>query len=279
LASKTQQLVNQGFRVPHLVAVLVGNDGASETYVANKERACAKAGYRSTVIRKSDAISEDELLSLIESLNQDAEVDGFIVQLPLQKHIDSERVTMAISPEKDVDGFHPTNLGYMTQGKACYVPATPKGILTLLENYNIETEGKEVVVVGRSLIVGMPISILLSRNTQPGNCTVTLCHSKTLSLDSHLKRADIVIAALGKPEFIKGSMLKQGAVVIDVGITRVEDLHRTSGYRVTGDVDFNSLEGIASAATPVPGGVGPLTILSLMENTYQSAAKRLNYPV
>lgn len=267
-------LIAAGKRAPHLTAVLVGNDGASETYVNNKIKTCAEVGFRSSLLRFDNTISQEELLNTIHSLNEDDEVDGFIVQLPLPAHINVTAVTEAIIPSKDVDGFHPVNIGRMTQQQPCYLPATPKGIMQLLEQYKIETSGKHCVVVGRSNIVGTPVSILLSRNTNPGNCTVTLCHSRTPDLRYHTLQADILIAAIGSAEFIKGDMVKQGAVVIDVGMTRIPADNK-SGYRLSGDVHFESVAPRCSYITPVPGGVGPMTIIGLLQNTLLAAKKSI----
>jgi methylenetetrahydrofolate dehydrogenase (NADP+) / methenyltetrahydrofolate cyclohydrolase len=267
-------LIAAGKRAPHLTAVLVGNDGASETYVNNKIKTCAEVGFRSSLLRFDNTISQEELLNTIHSLNEDDEVDGFIVQLPLPAHINVTAVTEAIIPSKDVDGFHPVNIGRMTQQQPCYLPATPKGIMQLLEQYKIETSGKHCVVVGRSNIVGTPVSILLSRNTNPGNCTVTLCHSRTPDLRYHTLQADILIAAIGSAEFIKGDMVKQGAVVIDVGMTRIPADNK-SGYRLAGDVHFESVAPRCSYITPVPGGVGPMTIIGLLQNTLLAAKKSI----
>lgn len=270
-------MVNEGLRPPHLVAVLAGNDGASETYVANKIRTCAEVGFRSTLERLPGDVSEDEVLGLIDRLNADDSVDGFIVQLPLPSHIDVHRVTERIRPEKDVDGFHPVNLGRMTEELPAYIPATPKGIVQLLERYKIETSGKHCVVVGRSNIVGTPVSILLSRNTYPGNCTVTLTHSRTQNLKSLTLQADILIAAIGKPYFITADMVKDGAVVVDVGMTRVPAPERKLGFKLAGDVDFEHVAPKCSWITPVPGGVGPMTIMGLLQNTLLAAQHRV-YP-
>lgn len=274
---EVENMIANGQRAPHLVAVLVGDDGASQTYVANKIRTCADVGFRST-LRKFDAeATEEELIRCVEELNADDGVDGFIVQLPLPAHIDVHRVTERIDPVKDVDGFHPVNLGRMTEELPAYIPATPKGILQLIERYGIQTEGKHCVVVGRSNIVGTPISILLSRNSYPGNCTVTLTHSRTENLRGITLQADILIAAIGKPWFIKADMVKEGAVVIDVGMTRVEDHSRKAGFRLAGDVDFDNVAPRCSAITPVPGGVGPMTIIGLLQNTLLAAQHRI-YP-
>lgn len=262
-------------RAPHLVAVLVGEDGASQTYVGNKIKTCAEVGFRSTLKKFDDSISEAELLNEIHRLNNDEEVDGFIVQLPLPKHIDVDRITEAIQPSKDVDGFHPVNLGRMVQELPSYTPATPKGIIQLLERYKIPTEGKHCVVVGRSNIVGTPISILMSRNCYPGNSTVTLTHSKTQNLKEITLQADILIAAIGRPFFIKSDMVKEGAVVIDVGMTRVPDSRLKQGFKLAGDVDFDHVSPKCSYITPVPGGVGPMTIIGLLQNTLLAAQQRI----
>ena len=265
-----------GRKVPHLAAVLVGHDGGSETYVRNKVLACERVGFNSTLLRFEDDITEDELLATVQRLNDDSAIDGFIVQLPLPKHISAQKVTEAIAPGKDVDGFHPVNLGRMMVGIPALLPATPSGILVLLQRYGIETRGKHCVVVGRSAIVGSPVSILLARAVPagaPGNCTVTLCHSATQNLPEITRRADILIAALGRPEFITAEMVKPGAVVIDVGTTRVADASKKSGFSLKGDVNFAEVAPRASAITPVPGGVGPMTITSLLLNTLQAATR------
>ncbi len=256
-----------GRRIPHLAAVLVGNDGASETYVGSKVRTCERIGFHSTLIRLPETISEAELLAQVHSLNENSDIDGYIVQLPLPKHINAEKITYAISPEKDVDGFHPANVGKLALGLPTFIPATPFGIVQLLAHHSIATEGKHCVVVGRSNIVGMPIGLLMSRNAYPGNCTVTITHSRTPNLAEETRRADILIAALGRPEFIKADMVKEGAVVIDVGITRVPDASKKSGYSIKGDVAFDQVAPKCSYITPVPGGVGPMTIASLLKNT------------
>lgn len=274
LREETQVRSNNGLRRPHLAAVLVGNDGASQTYVNNKILACERVGFRSTLIRKESTITESELLELVQSLNHDTELDGFIVQLPLPGHINAEKINEAIDPAKDVDGFHAINLGRMLLNLPGYLPATPSGIIELFRRYQIETEGRHCVILGRSHIVGSPISILMARSAWPGNCTVTLCHSKTQNLVEHLQRADILIAALGKPGFVRGEWVKEGAVVIDVGTTRVPDASRPSGYKLMGDVDFDSVAPRCSAITPVPGGVGPMTIIMLLRNTLDAANRR-----
>jgi len=273
IAAEVAQMVAAGKRRPHLAAVLVGHDGGSETYVANKIKACEDAGYTSTLLRFNDDITEETLLAEVRKLNQDSELDGFIVQLPLPGHINAEKVNETIDPRKDVDGFHAVNIGRMVLNLPCYLPATPHGIVELLKRYNIDTQGKHCVVLGRSNIVGSPVSILLARNAQPGNCTVTLCHSRTANLKEHLLQADIIIAALGKPEFVKADMVKPGAVVIDVGTTRVADSSRKNGFRLAGDVDYANVAPKCSYITPVPGGVGPMTIAMLLKNTLHAAKK------
>ena len=262
-----------GKKIPHLAAVLVGNNGASETYVAAKVKACAEIGFKSTMLRLEDSISESKLLSVIEGLNKDMDVDGILVQLPLPKLISDEKVILAIDPSKDVDGFHPVNVGKLVLGTPSFISATPHGIMLLLEHYKIETAGKQAVVIGRSNIVGRPMSILLSANSNPGNCTVTLCHSHTRNLNKICAEADIIVAALGKPEFVRADMVKEGAVVIDVGITRIADSSKKSGFALRGDVAFAEVSPKCSFITPVPGGVGPMTIAALMKNTF-TALKR-----
>lgn len=264
------QRANEGKKTPHLAAILVGNNGASETYVAAKVKACEETGFKSTLIRFEESISENKLLEKIEELNSDPDVDGILVQLPLPKHISDENVINAINPDKDVDGFHPVNVGKMVQGLTTFIPATPYGILLLLEYYKIDTKGKHAIVIGRSNIVGRPMSVLLSGNSNPGNCTVTICHSQTRNLQELCQQGDIIVAALGRPGFVKADMVKDGAVVIDVGITRVEDNSRKSGFKLKGDVDYDAVAPKCSWITPVPGGVGPMTIAALMKNTYQS---------
>ena len=258
----------EGKKIPHLAAVLVGNNGASETYVGAKVKACAEIGFKSTMIRLEDTVTETKLLSVIEDLNADMDVDGILVQLPLPKHISDEKVILAIDPDKDVDGFHPVNVGKLVLGTPSFVSATPHGIMLLLEHYKIDTAGKQAAVIGRSNIVGRPMSILLSANSNPGNCTVTLCHSKTHNLKEICLRSDIIVAALGKPDFVKADMVKEGAVVIDVGITRVPDSSKKSGFALKGDVAFAEVSPKCSYITPVPGGVGPMTIAALMKNTF-----------
>ena len=263
-------MVSNGLRPPHLVAVLVGNDGGSQTYVGAKEKACHEVGFLGTVIRYPDTVSEAELLEKVEEINRNEQIDGLIVQLPLPRHIDENKVTLAIRPEKDVDGFHDVNMGRLAKGSDGIKPATPYGITLMLKHYGIATEGKHVVVIGRSNIVGRPMSILLSNAGETGNATVTVCHSKTQNLKSFTLQADIVVAALGKPGFLTGDMVKEGCVVIDVGTTRVEDLSKKAGWRLCGDVDFESVSVKASAITPVPGGVGPMTIAGLLVNTLKA---------
>ncbi|HET6245879.1 MAG: bifunctional 5,10-methylene-tetrahydrofolate dehydrogenase/5,10-methylene-tetrahydrofolate cyclohydrolase [Bacteroidetes bacterium] len=267
LAIEVNKIREDGKKIPHLAAILVGNNGASETYVAAKVKACEQTGFISSLFRFPDTISEKELLVKIEEINADRDIDGLIVQLPLPKHINEEKVTLKIAVEKDVDGFHPENIGKIVLNQSAYIPATPYGILKLLERYNIQTSGKNCVVIGRSNIVGSPMSILMSRNNYPGNSTVTLCHSKTTNLNYYTLNADIIIVALGKPGFLKADMVKQGAVVIDVGITRVESYKTKSGYKLLGDVDFENVAPKCSYITPVPGGVGPMTIAGLLLNT------------
>lgn len=264
-------------RVPHLAAILVGDNPASIAYVGNKVRSCEQVGFRSTLIKLEATISEDDLLIEIDKLNHNTDIDGFIVQLPLPSHIDDIKITLAIDPKKDVDGFHPVNFGRMAQGLPCYLPATPFGITLLLDRYNIETAGKHVVVVGRSNIVGTPISILLSRKSKVGDATVTLTHSRTKNLTALLLQADIIIAAIGIPGFIKEGMVPDGAVVIDVGINRIEDESLSSRSKLVGDVDFAHVKEKCSYITPVPGGVGPMTVVGLMMNTFKSAKKEI-YP-
>ena len=273
IAEEVTALTANGERAPHLAAILVGDDGASRTYVKNKENACKRVGFASSILRFGPETTEDELLEEIEKINQNADIDGLIVQLPLPNHISESKVTHAIDPEKDVDGFHDINIGKLTKGEDTFISATPYGIIQLLERNNIDTSGKHCVVIGRSNIVGRPMSILMSRNDNPGNATVTLCHSRTKDLNSFAKSADILIVALGRPEFVTADMVKPGAVVIDVGITRVEaDTER--GYVLKGDVDYDSVKEVASHITPVPGGVGPMTIIGLMQNTLKSYKSR-----
>lgn len=271
IAAEIEKIKTNRGKIPHLAAVLVGNNGASVTYVNAKIAACEKVGMKSSIVRLDETISEAELLEKVDELNKDEDLDGFIVQLPLPKHINEKKVTEAIDPNKDVDGFHPTNIGKMVLNLPTFLPATPYGILQLIERYQIETSGKHCVVVGRSAIVGTPVSNLMSRNAYPGNCTVTLTHSRTKNLAEITRTADILIVALGKPEFITGEMVKEGAVIIDVGITRLEDKSKKSGYKLLGDVHFDSAKEKASFITPVPGGVGPMTIVSLLKNTLLAA--------
>lgn len=277
IALEVSELISAGKRPPHLVAVLVGNNGASETYVANKVKSCVELGFTSTLLRFSPSISEDELVKELVKINNNAEMDGVIVQLPLPRHINADRIMETIDPRKDVDGFHPINIGRMAKGLPAYISATPQGVLDLLSFYNIETAGKHCVVVGRSQIVGLPMSILMQRNHPIGNCTVTLTHSKTKNLAEICQQADILIAALGKPSFLNSSYIKSGAVVIDVGLTRVVDATKKSGFTLKGDVDFDDVFDKCAFITPVPKGVGPMTIISLMKNTLL-AAKGIIYP-
>jgi methylenetetrahydrofolate dehydrogenase (NADP+) / methenyltetrahydrofolate cyclohydrolase len=271
IAREVEQLKAKGGKTPHLAAILVGNDGGSLTYVGHKVKSCEQVGFRSTLLHLDDTITEEFLLGEVKKLNEDKDVDGFIVQLPLPKHINADKVIMAIDPKKDVDGFHPVNVGKVTLGLPAYVSATPLGITKILERYNIETAGKHCVVIGRSNIVGRPISILMSGQSKTGNATVTVCHSKTKNLGEITLQGDIIIAALGKPEFLTGDMVKEGAVVIDVGTTRVADTTTKSGWRLKGDVKFNEVSPKCSAITPVPGGVGPMTVVSLLLNTLKAA--------
>jgi methylenetetrahydrofolate dehydrogenase (NADP+)/methenyltetrahydrofolate cyclohydrolase len=268
------QRIAEGKKAPHLAAILVGNDGASETYVAAKVKACEDAGFISTLIRMNAETSEPKLMEQIEKLNNDPDIDGILVQLPLPTQINESNIINAIDAEKDVDGFHPVNVGRMTLGQATFISATPFGIMLMLQHYKIDTKGKHAVVIGRSNIVGRPMSILLSENKNPGNCTVTLCHSKTQNIKEHCLQADIIVAALGKPGFLTADMVKQGAIVIDVGITRMEDATKKSGYRLKGDVDYEAVAPLCSWITPVPGGVGPMTIAALLKNTYNSCIQK-----
>ena len=267
-------LAAEGKKIPHLAAILVGSNGASETYVAAKVKACEEVGFKSTLIRFEESEYEIKLLEKIQELNTDPDVDGILVQLPLPKHISDEKVINAIDPDKDVDGFHPVNVGKMVQGLPTFVPATPHGIMLLLKHFDIDTKGKHAVVVGRSNIVGRPMSVLLSANTNPGNCTVTVCHSQTKNIKEYCLQADIIVAALGKPEFITADMVKEGAVIVDVGITRAEDASKKSGYKLKGDVAFETVAPKCSWITPVPGGVGPMTIAALLKNTYKSCLQK-----
>ena len=267
IAAQVATMKSNGEKIPHLAAVLVGTDGASMTYVGAKVKACNRIGFESTLIDLPEDTTEEELLNHIDNLNNDDDIDGFIVQLPLPKHIDEQKVLMAVDPDKDVDGFHPTNVGKMTLDLPSFLPATPFGILELLERYNVETSGKNVVVMGRSHIVGRPMSILMSQKRKAGNATVTVVHSRTQNLAEFTREADIIVAAIGISEFLKGDMVKDGVVIIDVGITRVPDDSKKRGYRLAGDVDFESVSKKASYITPVPGGVGPMTIAMLLKNT------------
>jgi len=275
IAEEVVRLKSEGKKTPHLAAVLVGHDGGSETYVANKVRACEEVGFKSTLIRFEENVSEDELLSCVERLNNDDDVDGFIVQLPLPEHISENKITEAIDYRKDVDGFHPVNVGRMAIGLPCFLSATPSGIIELLRRYNIETRGKHCVVLGRSNIVGKPVSMLMLQKSYPGDCTVTVCHSRTKNIKEICVQADIIIAALGSPEFLKADMVKEGAVVIDVGTTRVPSTKTKSGFKLTGDVAFDEVAPKCSFITPVPGGVGPMTIVSLLKNTLLAAKKEI----
>ncbi len=272
IAQEVKNILAAGGKQPHLAAVLVGHDGGSETYVKNKVIACEQCGFKSTLIRFEDTITEEELLKCVDQLNNDDDVDGFIVQLPLPKHIDEQKIIEAIDYKKDVDGFHPVNVGRMAIGLPCFISATPLGIITLLKHYNIETSGKQCVVLGRSNIVGKPMAQLMMQK-QYGDSTVTVCHSHTKNIDAICREADIIIAAIGIPNFVKKEMVKQGAVIIDVGTTRVKDDTRKSGYRLNGDVDFENVAPLCSYITPVPGGVGPMTICSLMKNTLAAGKK------
>ena len=272
IAREVAQIVAAGGKQPHLAAVLVGHDGGSETYVKNKVLACEKCGFKSTLIRYEEDVTEEELLQCVDKLNRDDDVDGFIVQLPLPKHIDEQKVTMAIDYRKDVDGFHPVNVGRMALGMPCFISATPLGILTLLQHYDIETSGKKCVILGRSNIVGKPMAQLMMQK-QYGDATVTVCHSHSKDLKKECQEADIIIAAIGRPDFVTADMVKPGAVVIDVGTTRVPDATKKSGFRLNGDVKFDEVAEKCSFITPVPGGVGPMTICSLMKNTLAAGKK------
>ena len=276
IAAEVSKIISNGGKKPHLAAILVGNNGASETYVNAKVKACERVGFDSTLVRFDDDVSEIELLNEVRKINDNSKIDGLIVQLPLPKHISEIKVTEAIDPKKDVDGFHPVNLGRMTLNLPTFLPATPAGIVELLDRYNIETSGKHCVVIGRSHIVGSPMSILMARNAKVGNCTVTLTHSRTTNLEEITRSADILIVALGKAEFVTASMVKEGAVIVDVGITRVKSDKTKSGWKLKGDVAFDEVASKCSFITPVPGGVGPMTIASLLKNTLISAQKRSN---
>lgn len=275
IAEQVEKMIAAGNKRPHLAAILVGHDGGSETYVANKVRACEECGFTSTLIRYEDDVTEAELLAKVQELNEDADVDGFIVQLPLPRHIDEQKVTEAIDYRKDVDGFHPVNAGRLSIGLPCFLSATPNGIMELLRRYNIETKGKKCVVLGRSNIVGKPVASLMMQKQIPGDATVTVCHSHTANIAEECRTADIIIAALGQPHFVKADMVKEGAVIIDVGTTRVPDATRKSGFRLCGDVDFENVAPKCSYITPVPGGVGPMTIVSLMKNTLLAATHEI----
>jgi methylenetetrahydrofolate dehydrogenase (NADP+)/methenyltetrahydrofolate cyclohydrolase len=275
LALEVKIIKTNAGKIPHLAAILVGNDGASETYVGAKVKACEKIGFKSTLVRLSQSTTEQELIYAIEGLNADADIDGYIVQLPLPKHINEQKIMEAIAPQKDVDGFHPQNVGRMALNLPTYLPATPFGIMQLLERYKIETAGKHCVVIGRSHIVGSPMSILMARNTNPGNCTVTMCHSCTANLKEFTLKADILIVALGKPEFVTADMVKDGVVVIDVGITRIASDKTKSGFKLLGDVKYDEVAAKSSFITPVPGGVGPMTIASLLVNTLKASRKEI----
>lgn len=277
IAAEVSEWVQKGHRKPHLAAVLVGNDGASRTYVDHKVRSCEQVGFDSTLIERPSDITQADLLAIVDELNRDDGIDGFIVQLPLPSHIDDQAIIEAVDPLKDVDGFHPSNMGNLALGLPGFVPATPAGIMAMLDRYNIDTEGKHAVVIGRSSIVGTPMSLLLSRSGSPGNCTVTLCHSRTQGLADHCRQADILVAAVGIPGMVKADMVKEGAVVIDVGITRVEDATAKRGFRLKGDVDYTDVAPKCSWITPVPGGVGPMTIVSLLRNTLAAAQRTASH--
>lgn len=275
IAEEVEKIIANGGKRPHLAAILVGHDGGSETYVANKVKSCEECGFTSTLIRYEEDVTEEELLKKVDELNNDPDVDGFIVQLPLPKHIDEQKVTEAIDYRKDVDGFHPVNAGRLTIGLPCFLSATPNGIMELLARYNIDTKGKKCVVLGRSNIVGKPMANLMMQKSIPGDATVTVCHSHTQNIAEECRQADIIIAALGQPHFVKADMVKEGAVVIDVGTTRVPDATRKSGFRLCGDVDFDNVAPKCSYITPVPGGVGPMTIVSLMKNTLLAGKREI----
>jgi methylenetetrahydrofolate dehydrogenase (NADP+)/methenyltetrahydrofolate cyclohydrolase len=275
IAVEVEQIKANGGKTPHLAAILVGDNPASAVYVRNKVKSCETAGFKSTLVRREATITQEELLQVVADLNNDDDVDGYIVQLPLPDHIDEDAINLAIDPKKDVDGFHPMNLGRMTLGLETYLPATPYGIVQMLDRYGIETSGKHCVVIGRSNIVGTPMSILMSRKTKTGNCTVTLTHSRTKDLAGEVRRADIIIAAIGIANFVTGDMVKEGAVVIDVGINRVEDASRKRGYRLVGDVNFDEVAPKSSFITPVPGGVGPMTVTSLLMNTLKASKQEV----
>ena len=274
IAEEVKKLADAGIRQPHLAAVIVGDDGASLTYVGAKVKACEEVGFRSTLLQKPSTTTEAELLEIVAGLNNDPEIDGYIIQLPLPKHIDEHKILLAVKPAKDVDGFHPENVGRMALSLPCFLPATPAGLIELLSRYRVETEGKHCVVIGRSHIVGMPVALLMQRQGYPGNATVTITHSKTRNLKEICASADIIIAAIGRPEYLTADMVKAGAVVVDVGITRVPDASKKSGFRLAGDVKFDEVAPKCSLITPVPGGVGPMTIVSLMQNTLLAAKRR-----
>ena len=276
IAVEVKSIISSGGKRPHLSAILVGNDGASETYVNAKVKACEKVGFESTIVRLSDNVLEEVLLSEVDKINNNQGIDGLIVQLPLPSHIDEMKVTEAIDPKKDVDGFHPSNIGRMALNLPTYLPATPAGILELLKRYEVETSGKHCVVIGRSHIVGSPMSILMGRNSYPGNCTVTLTHSRTKNLKEITKSADILIVALGKAEFVTSDMIKEGVCIVDVGITRVKSDKTKSGWKLLGDVNFEDVKEKCSYITPVPGGVGPMTIVMLLQNTLFSSQKKFS---
>lgn len=271
IAQEVKQIKAKGGKTPHLAAILVGHDGGSETYVAHKVKSCEQVGFESTLIRYEDDVTEEELLKKVDELNNNDAIDGFIVQLPLPKHVSEQKIIEAINPNKDVDGFHPVNVGRMSIGLPCFVSATPAGIVELLKRYKIETSGKHCVVIGRSNIVGRPISVLMSQKAEAGNATVTVVHSRTENLKEICSQADIIIAAIGSPEFVKADMVKEGATVIDVGTTRVKSDKTKSGWKLKGDVDFDAVSAKCSYITPVPGGVGPMTIVSLLQNTLKAA--------
>lgn len=275
IAAEVESIIANGGKRPHLAAILVGHDGGSETYVANKVKACEECGFTSTLIRYENDVTEEELLRKVDELNNNPDVDGFIVQLPLPKHIDEQKVTEAIDYRKDVDGFHPVNVGRLAIGLPCFLSATPNGIMELLARYNIDTKGKKCVILGRSNIVGKPMANLMMQKQIPGDATVTVCHSHTLNIAEECRHADIIIAALGQPHFLKADMVKEGAVVIDVGTTRVPDATRKSGFRLCGDVDYENVAPKCSFITPVPGGVGPMTIVSLMKNTLLAGKREI----
>lgn len=276
LSEQVKNLVSKGLRPPHLAAILVGQNGASETYVASKIRNCAETGFKSSLVRLEENVTEEALQAQIESLNHDDSVDGILIQLPLPKQIREDHIIQLIDPDKDVDGFHPMNTGRMVQGLPSFIPATPFGIMMLLEHYHIDTQGKHAVVIGRSNIVGRPISVLLNQDGPKGNCTVTVCHSRSRNINEICRQADIIVAAIGKPRFLKADMVKDGAVVIDVGITRVPDATKKSGFAIQGDVDFAEVSAKSSYITPVPGGVGLMTIAALLQNTYHAYTRRKN---